>query len=61
MGCEAGFEAPLDVRPLSIAAERDAGKPVSSLAELPNQFVAVAIGQTKIANQQITLISVGQF
>ena len=57
MGGKARLAAPLDVFFLPVAAQRNARELVSALAELPHQVVATAIGQTKIAHQQIELIA----
>ena len=61
MGGKARFVASLDVLPLSIAAQRDAGKLVPALAQLAHQVVAAAVRQSEIADQQVEGVLVGQF
>ena len=61
VGGKARLSTPLDVFFLSVAAERHAGQRKSSLAKLPHQVVAAAVGQAKIAHQQIEVVAAGQF
>ena len=60
MGGKARFMAAPDVLLLPIAAQRNAGKLVSALAQLANQVVAAAVRQSEIADEQVEGVLAGQ-
>lgn len=61
MGGESRFATVLDVFLLPVAAQRDAWELVPAAAEPEHQFVAAAVRQTQVADQQVEAMLVGQF